>query len=238
MKTDSTSDQGNSEATANQQAEFLRLYHFTSLEFGISNVLKQRIKIARILELNDPFEFRNVLFPRNIPNFQEKFENWRKELNDKCGIICFSKIFSNPLIWGHYAEKSTGLVLAFDVPKDDPSKVRYRSRFLKAPQVPISPKFARSLIASKAPSWKYEKEYRVFQSLISSNSELQANSGKLLFFGNFSNSMKLKEIMLGPDCAADMATVMALKRNVGPHVSIFRTQRSLKKFEIMKSEKL
>ena len=225
-------------AIDNQQAESLRLYHFTSLKFGISNVLKQRLKIARILELNDPFEFRSVLFPRNISNFQEKFENWLKELNDKWGIICFSKIFSNPLMWGHYAEKSTGLVLAFDVPKDDPFKVRYRSRFLKAPTAPWSPKDATSLIASKAPSWRYEEEYRVFQALISSHAELQANSGKLLFFGKFSNSMKLKEIMLGPDCAADMATVMALKRNVGPHVSIFRTQRSLKKFEIMKSEKL
>jgi len=185
MKTDSTSDQGNSEATANQQAEFLRLYHFTSLEFGISNVLKRRIKIARILELNDPFEFRGVLFPTNIPNFQEKIEEWLKKLNDEKGIICFSKIFSNPLMWGHYAEKSTGLVLAFDVPKDDPFKVRYRSRFLKAPQVPLTTKFATSLIASKAPSWRYEKEYREFQPLISSNSELQANSGKLLFFWQF-----------------------------------------------------
>lgn len=35
----------------------MRLYHFTSQKFGLLALKDRRLKIARINELNDPFEF-------------------------------------------------------------------------------------------------------------------------------------------------------------------------------------
>lgn len=35
----------------------MRLYHFVGEKYGLDNVLRRRLKIARIDDLNDPFEF-------------------------------------------------------------------------------------------------------------------------------------------------------------------------------------
>ena len=224
--------------TVHKPDEFVRLYYFTSLEFGISNVQKQRIKISRLLELNDPFEFRNVISPSTSSRFPGEFECWLTGQNDSKGIICFSKKCSSPLMWGHYADKSKGMVLAFDVLKDDLFDVKYHSDLLRTPSLPIEPDFACDLVASKAKAWCYEKECRVFISLITAQAEMQAGTGKLLFFEKFSNSMALKEILIGPDCSADRATVNTLKRYAGLLIPIFSTKRASNKFEIKKSEKL
>jgi hypothetical protein len=34
----------------------MRVYHFTSTEFGLSDIALKRLKISRIEDLNDPFE--------------------------------------------------------------------------------------------------------------------------------------------------------------------------------------
>ena len=38
----------------------MRLYHFLNAEYGLLNIRHRRLKIARINELNDPFEFLGV----------------------------------------------------------------------------------------------------------------------------------------------------------------------------------
>jgi hypothetical protein len=38
----------------------MKVYHFRSAEFGIKSLRERRLKIARIMELNDPFEFLAV----------------------------------------------------------------------------------------------------------------------------------------------------------------------------------
>lgn len=223
---------------AKEKCQFKRLYYFTSLKFGMSNVEKMRLKISRILELNDPFEFRSVKPPPNIGAFIKNFENWIEELNNKTGIICFSKDYSNPLMWGHYADKATGIVLGFDVEKSNLFKVNYCCDFLDPPDRLDDMEFAAKLIASKSKDWIYEAEYRIFVPLNSAQVEVQTGTDSLLFFEKFSNSMQLKEIFIGPDSPANSATVMTLKRQVGQHVSIYRTHRSTRKFKINKGPKL
>lgn len=237
MTSDETSDQGKSGTAAQQPTRFLRLYYFTNLKFGISNVLHQRIKIARILELNDLFEMRCVLPPKR-PDFLKNQDHWLKNLNDKRGIICFSKTFTKPLMWGHYAEKSTGMVLAFDVDEKNLFCVKYRSKFLKTPNFPVSKKFAENLVASKAMVWRHEKERRMFVDLKKAQVEKQAKTGELLFFEKFSPSLVLRKILLGPECSADGATVNALKRRAGGPVEIYMTKRAVNRFAIEQGKRL
>jgi hypothetical protein len=40
----------------------LRVYHFTSAEFAKDDIVHRRLKVARISELNDPFEFLAMNF--------------------------------------------------------------------------------------------------------------------------------------------------------------------------------
>jgi hypothetical protein len=34
----------------------MRVYYFVPANYGLENIIKQRVKIARLNELNDPFE--------------------------------------------------------------------------------------------------------------------------------------------------------------------------------------
>ena len=56
------------------------------------------------------------------------FAAMKTQLNETKGLICFSRTWSNPLLWGHYAEKHTGIALGFDVPDQLLSQVLYTSQ--------------------------------------------------------------------------------------------------------------
>jgi hypothetical protein len=74
----------------------MRLYHFTSQEFGLLAIKDRRLKIARIDALNDPFEF--LEWNLQDPKTRAKLRNWRAERNAELGILCFSHKWSNPLL--------------------------------------------------------------------------------------------------------------------------------------------
>jgi hypothetical protein len=213
-----------------------RLYHFNTRDHAISNIQKQRLKIARWDDLNDPFELRNVM-PSKVSD--ERFDRWRNCFANTYGLLCFSKIYSNPVMWGHYAKNASGLVLGFDIPESDElMRVKYCNCFLEPPTKPDDEKFAISLFSTKAKDWEYEDEVRIFQKLSDAKCEFQTDAGKFLYFEPFSTSMKLREILLGVDCKADQSTINAMKRYVTPDVEICRTVRSKNKFEIVKTAPL
>jgi hypothetical protein len=213
-----------------------RLYHFNTRDHAISNIQKQRLKIARWDDLNDPFELRNVL-PSEVS--EESFDKWRNYSANTLGLLCFSKRYSNPIMWGHYAANASGVALGFDVPESDRlMKVNYCNCFLKPPTKPNDEEFAIALVSTKAKDWAYEDEVRIFQNLSDAKCEFQTAAGKYLYFKPFSTSMKLREILLGVDCKADQSTINAMKRYVTPDVEICRTVRSKNKFEIVKTAPL
>jgi len=59
------------------------------------------------------------------------FRATKEQINENKGLICFSKSWSNPLMWGHYAEKHAGMCLGFDVPDKLLAPVIYAKRLLK-----------------------------------------------------------------------------------------------------------
>ena len=92
----------------------MRVYYLTGAPFAVSNLAIQRIKIARFSDLNDPFELLAVDLGNK--RHRKAFRESRGEINAATGLICFSKSWRNPLLWGHYAEKHTGIALGFEVP--------------------------------------------------------------------------------------------------------------------------
>jgi len=207
--------------------DFVRLYYFTTFEIGLSNIKKQRIKIARILELNDPFEFKNVKIPPNNPTFSEDFEVVLKHWNQRLGIICFSKCFSNPLMWGHYADKSKGMALGFDVRKKNLHDVRYCNNFLDSPIPPIPSDFVNKLVATKARDWRYENEMRFIFSLSKAICEYNVTKQKILFFEKFSEEIQLREILIGPNYDGHENKIRALKRILRVNSFLPRNSRTL-----------
>jgi len=75
------------------------------------------------MELNDPFEFLGV--DLSDPDFRRQIKATKKTLSESRGLLCFSKNWHNPVLWGHYADKHRGICLGFDMPEDLPTKVDY-----------------------------------------------------------------------------------------------------------------
>ena len=106
----------------------MRVYYLTGANYGLSNLALQRVKVSRFHDLNDPFELVGVNLAEK--GVRKAFREMKENLDGEKGLICFSKSWKNPLLWGHYAEKHTGIALGFDVPDERLSPVIYAKRLL------------------------------------------------------------------------------------------------------------
>ena len=86
-------------------------------------------------------------------------------------MLCLSKTYKNPLLWGHYADKGKGICLGFcvnDKSKDTIFEVQYETcRIGGDYRVPaigilneISSLLPRGIV--KSYHWAYEKEWRMW----------------------------------------------------------------------------
>lgn len=101
----------------------MRLYHFLNERYGLEDLREKRLKIGRIVELNDPFEFIGV--DLSDPRFRKSMEKTKKDLSEKVGVLCFSKNWNDPVQWAHYADGHKGLCLGFDIPDHILAEVNY-----------------------------------------------------------------------------------------------------------------
>jgi hypothetical protein len=82
-------------------------------KFGLQAIRRQRLKIARITELNDPFEFLQVASAN--PKTRARYQYVKRALSAYMGLLCFSESWRNPVQWSHYAQSHKGVCLGFDI---------------------------------------------------------------------------------------------------------------------------
>lgn len=78
-------------------------YHFLSSENAVSDLEKKRIKVSLINELNDPFELLPYLRYNDFKK-RKLYHEVHKAVSKKYGLLCFSRTWDEPLLWGHYAD--------------------------------------------------------------------------------------------------------------------------------------
>lgn len=98
--------------------------------------------------------------------------------NYDIGVLSLARKFNCPLMWSHYADQHKGFCIGYDVSEHDSAEiysVDYKGkRFIRTQQVhdmlfgssdnlrnAAKKEIDRVILLSKAPSWKYESEYRV-----------------------------------------------------------------------------
>lgn len=160
-----------------------RLYRFLRAEHAIQAIETGFLKIGRLAELNDPFEFIPVIedAPAGKLSIYENF--FIAACNDFFGLLCFSNVVTDPVVWSHYAEGHGGIALGFQYPSlqslvekgeytrvtysDDRPKINRHefARGLTVENIAV----AKAILSTKAKSWECEKEYRFFVELSSSN---------------------------------------------------------------------
>ncbi|CAI1796064.1 DUF2971 domain-containing protein [Serratia fonticola] len=98
--------------------------------------------------------------------------------NYEIGVLSLAKKFDCPLMWSHYADQHKGFCIGYDVSENDSTDIHpvdYKGkRFIRTQQVhdmlfgsshnlrnAAKKEIDSVILLSKAPSWKYENEYRV-----------------------------------------------------------------------------
>lgn len=212
----------------------MRVYYLTGAQFALNNLALHRIKISRFEDLNDPFELLGV----DVGNKEHRaaFRATKEQINEGKGLICFSKSWHNPLMWGHYAEKHTGICLGFDVPDQLLAPVIYAKRLLKMDIDPKTKepkpteKVVNQLLRTKFFDWKYENEMRLFVRLDHDTVE----SGK--YFYSFSENLLLREIILGPRCELPIEGIRNIVANFESSVIVRKSRIAFTRFEVLENK--
>lgn len=198
---------------------FMIVYYFTSSEFALRALRDRRLKIARINELSDPFQLCAADFSNS--DTQTKLETFKNLMNERDGVICFSKSYDDPVLWSHYADHQRGVALAFEIPDDLMIPVHYQPECFRSDVDAAMQRggFAESdlkaFIAAKFTSWEYEKEIRMMCRLHDHFCQIDS-SGKKVYFESLSlddsfglDSLKLIGLIRGVRCdlkPADIAS--------------------------------
>jgi hypothetical protein len=211
----------------------MRLYYLTGASYALSNIALRRVKISRFSDLNDPFELLAV--DVRDKDHRRGFRETKEEIDRTNGLICMSRSWKNPLLWGHYAEKHTGVALGFDVADHIPADVIYA----QSPEVlPIDPttgqlslneEFMKRLLRTKFHDWKYEDEMRVFVGLDPATVE----SG--MYFYDFSPDFQLREVVLGPRCSIPIDRVRKLVAGFAPNVAVAKARIAFGSFDVVEN---
>jgi Protein of unknown function (DUF2971) len=208
----------------------MRLYYFTPLEFAQSNLKRSRLKISLITDLNDPYELYGA--DLTSEDMRNRYIAWRNSFSGVAGIISFSRSWSAPIMWSHYADRHRGACLGFDVADSLAYAVRYEDKRTLLPEDMAWASNSASaervkLITMKHSAWSYEEEVRVIGSL-----KHEENG---LYFEPFSEVMALREVILGVRCTADdLSELTALAGDIDATIDVYCAALSHTAFAVIR----
>ena len=209
----------------------MRLYHFTNAKFGIENIAKRRLKIARIKDLNDPFEaLAATLSDQHI---RAAFQESRNKVSDQFGFLCFSERWQNPVQWSHYADSHRGICLGFDVPERLAAKILYSSRRIALEAATLQERmsddqFQFKVAMTKYSHWRYEQERRCIIELKHAECENDLN------FNYFDDELRLREVIAGVRCALTRGEINYALGDLKSDVAVFQGRLAFKSFRIVR----
>lgn len=98
----------------------LLLYRFMDERWGLEAIMFRRFRVSRLMDLNDPFEWRFGIEGHD-PQKEAEALKWAEDYAEKVhkftGVLSYSGTASQPVLWSHYANKHRGLALEVKHPK-------------------------------------------------------------------------------------------------------------------------
>ena len=214
----------------------MRVYKFLTAQWALDDLENKRLKIARFLELNDPFEllFSNM----SDPHLRAALALQKLQMHLKRGLLCFSRKWSNPLLWSHYADKHTGICLGFDVQDECAMDVTYTenrleitAEYLKALPEAEFKEIVKKWLWTKYKGWSYEEEVRQYVNL----EEEVRDPATGFYFHLFDDVVKLREVITGPLCHDENVTkIEEAVEGFGEAIELIRGRLALGSFEVVR----
>jgi hypothetical protein len=215
---------------------FRRVYHMASAKHGQSALSLGRMKVARVMDLNDPFELLGVNFRSRDSLLAETVSEFKKTYDRHAGLLCFSSDWLSPVLWSHYADRHKGICLGFDVPIELLEKVKYEHERIATAlgedtnPAALSEGFQKLLRCTKYRHWEYEEEWRAFVDL----AKAMADGG--LHFWPFGRDLQLLEVILGEQCVLALDEVRQLVQTKFPQATVCRARLATKFFSVVPDE--
>jgi len=177
-----------------KEEKIVRLYHYLETRWALDNIRRRRLKISKIDDMNDPFEFESVHSDHN-PS-QAALAKTKRDISETRGLLCFSRSWNNILMWSHYGDRHKGICLGFDVPDEKMRPVTYVDNVvttgdLESPSNEKRVRVVDLLLGAKYQGWYYEEEVRIH----AERRERDEETG--LYFADFNETLKLKEVIAG-----------------------------------------
>ena len=207
----------------------VQVYKFLSEKWALEDIRMRRIKISEIHDLNDPFEL--IPFDLSDPEYRKAMLSVRDEMNAR-GILSFSRSWSSPLLWAHYADKHRGICLGFDVARADEilKIVKYEEERLQLPDE-LDEETAQQFLYTKSADWEYEEEVRVYTSR-----DVEENGNYFANFDEDENDLTLREVIVGHRCCTERGSILALLSSYSKPVSVIKARLAYDSFLVVKDE--
>lgn len=203
----------------------MMLYHFLSEEFSLKVLKEKRLKVSRLNELNDPFEFLGV--DLSDKQFRIGMTTTRNILSSKNGLLCFSESWSSPVMWAHYASRHRGICLGFEVGDGVAEKVKYREERVPKPAV-LNEQFVEGLLFSKFKHWEYEEEWRVYVRL------QEQEQG--IYYVNFNEKLTLRTVIVGCESRFTRSQISEVLGPTTGQVVVFKARPGFTKFKVVRNQ--
>jgi hypothetical protein len=202
----------------------MRVYHFLLTVHALDDIEKKRIKISEIDQLNDPFELWCV--SQEDRELRPALRQYKKEMSERFGPICFCKHWHNPLLWSHYADKHRGMCLGFDVDDRGLKPVKYVKE-RPALKMPPTRESVDELLFTKYRDWKYEEELRNWFRFD------KREDGH--YFYPFDDLVQLREVIVGPLCTESKDRIKQALKDYPEEVSVTKTRLAFKTFQVVEN---
>ena len=215
----------------------IRVYKFRCLKYGLQSLNQQRLKVATLTDLNDPFELCAVDLREK--GFRKNHKTELKKLSKIRGFVSFSKDWSNPVLWAHYADSQKGLCIGFDVPEEHIFEMQYLNERVK--RETIAEKLAKTDVTTndvrelfaKSTHWAYEEEFRIWYDLNTLKHEKESG----LYFSTFSENLKPVEVIVGPACDVESNVIEKALARCKHSISIRQARPAFKSFDIIEDRR-
>ena len=107
--------------------ETKQFYYFTSTKYALEAVKDRQLKAAELDKTNDPYELFGFRLDSLISNehkisneeklalAEEMADDFKNDVSKIMKMVCLSKTYKEPSLWGHYADRCKGVCLGFDI---------------------------------------------------------------------------------------------------------------------------
>jgi len=209
----------------------MKIYHFLPEKWALEALKTQRLKLSRYEDLNDPFELLAMSLEDKAS--RSIMIETKSKQNEKLRILCCSKRWVSPLLWGHYANKHTGVALELEVPDDSIMNITYAkerpSLDLAAIRETNDLTGVVKMYTTKYEQWSYEEEVRVQFT----KEDFFCDEG--MDFHKLGDEIKIVGVVLGP---LNETSQEAIENSIpkGMEIEVTTTRIAFRSFHVVKQK--